>query len=394
MFAYIPKPYPGEILYSRLARMWRHMGEPPPTRILRRLIGGINCSTVLDLPGHLDHLAGCFPVAFAIDPDWLIDESTLFPYLMAFQTEVSCSVLRAKLKTRQPTLYGQQTGLAAGRSSGPLRLKYCADCAREMEKEHGEVYWRREHQIPGVLVCPRHRCSLFAFEPVAEGLASIRKTFFYASPERCTEDRLPLIPAAHVGEYPFLLRIAQASGELLDHPREVPADDQARAAIARQLRDKGLYKGSTALDRSRTTARLRAHIGRAHELLPPAIRISLDSGYWLNQSVRGDFGIHPLFHLLMKDFLEHEEDYSRQYGNGPWACPNHKVPHTDAHPVKAVRVIRTGNKLRGFFSCPCGYVYSKDAEWDLDGSSSATPVIYAPTHKTVEPEDDSVPFAT
>jgi hypothetical protein len=57
-------------------------------------------------------------------------------------------------------------------------------------------------------------------------------------------------------------------------------------------------------------------------------------------------------------------------------------------------VQRTGNKLLGFFSCPCGYVYSKSAEWGLNGSSSATPVVYAPTHKTIESEFDSMPFAT
>lgn len=96
----------------------------------------------------------------------------------------------------------------------------------------------------------------------------------------------------------------------------------------------------------------------------------------------------------MKDFLEHEEDFSHQYGRGPWECPNHTVPHADAQPIKYVRVQRTGNKLLGFFSCPCGYVYSKSAEWGLNGSSSATPVVYAPTHKTIESEFDSMPFAT
>lgn len=394
MFAYIPRPYPDELLYSRLARMWRHMGEPAPTRILRRLVGGINCSTVLDLPGHLDHLAGCFPAAFGIDPDRLINDETLFPYLMTFQTEASRSALRCKLKTGQPTFYGTQTGLVVGRSSGPLSLKYCADCAKEMEQEYGEVYWRRDHQIPGMLVCPRHRLSLFAFRPAEEGLASVRKTFFYASPERCTEKRPPLIPAALVGEIPFLLRIAQASCELLEQRREVPADRHARTEFSLQLRAKGLCKGSKALDRPRATERLRAHIGRSLELLPGAIRKSLNSGYWLTQSVRGSLRIHPLFHLLMKDFLEHEEDFSRQYGVGPWACRNHTVPHADAHPIKAVRVVRTGNKLLGFFSCSCGYVYSKHAEWGLDGASPATPVLYAPASKADESELDLVPVVT
>lgn len=394
MFAYIPKPYPGELLYSRLARMWRHMGEPPPARMMRRLLGGTNCSTISDLPGHLNHLAGRFPAAFGIDPDRLIDDSTLFPYLMAFQTDAARSALRQALKTSQPTFYRSQPGLAAGRIFSSLSLNYCAECAKEMDQEHGEVYWRRDHQIPGVLICPRHRRSLFSFKPAKEGLTSIGKTFFYASPERCTQDRPPLIPDAHVGEIPFLLRIAQASCELLKQRPEVPADGHVRTEFSRQLRAKGLNRGMHALDRPRTTARLQAHVGRSLELLPGAVGQALDSGYWLDQSVRGNFRIHPLFLLLMRDFLDHEEDFSRQYGSGSWACPNHMVPHTDAHPIKAVRVVRTGNKLLGFFSCPCGYVYSKKAEWGLDGSNSAMPVVYAPTPKTIGSELDSVPFAT
>lgn len=78
----------------------------------------------------------------------------------------------------------------------------------------------------------------------------------------------------------------------------------------------------------------------------------------------------------------------------PGAYPNHTVPHTDVYPTKAVRVVRTGNKLLGFFSCPCGYVYSKRAEWGLDASGSATPVVYAPKTEAVESELDSIPPST
>jgi hypothetical protein len=35
-------------------------------------------------------------------------------------------------------------------------VRYCPACIAEDQKYHGETYWRRLHQAPGVLICPVH----------------------------------------------------------------------------------------------------------------------------------------------------------------------------------------------------------------------------------------------
>lgn len=39
-------------------------------------------------------------------------------------------------------------------------LRYCPECAKEDREKYGETYWHREHQIPKIRVCPKHRCFL------------------------------------------------------------------------------------------------------------------------------------------------------------------------------------------------------------------------------------------
>lgn len=37
---------------------------------------------------------------------------------------------------------------------------FCAECVREDQEFHGQSYWRREHQIPGMLWCSKHATPL------------------------------------------------------------------------------------------------------------------------------------------------------------------------------------------------------------------------------------------
>ena len=39
-------------------------------------------------------------------------------------------------------------------------LRFCSLCAKEDREKYGETYWHREHQIPRIRVCPRHRLYL------------------------------------------------------------------------------------------------------------------------------------------------------------------------------------------------------------------------------------------
>ena len=39
-------------------------------------------------------------------------------------------------------------------------MRYCPLCAAADREQHGETYWHRKHQLPGVEICLEHRCRL------------------------------------------------------------------------------------------------------------------------------------------------------------------------------------------------------------------------------------------
>ncbi|MFY3790689.1 TniQ family protein [Ureibacillus sp. MALMAid1270] len=43
------------------------------------------------------------------------------------------------------------------------RLYYCPKCIKKQFEKHGESYWSRLHQIPGIFVCGIHRSSLVEY---------------------------------------------------------------------------------------------------------------------------------------------------------------------------------------------------------------------------------------
>ncbi|MDO8775302.1 MAG: TniQ family protein, partial [Burkholderiaceae bacterium] len=85
MLAYFPKVYPGELLYSVLARYHLHVGTPGPMHTLDALFGNRKVISTFDLPGHLQSLADRIPPDCDLSVDRVIDTLTLFSYFTAFE---------------------------------------------------------------------------------------------------------------------------------------------------------------------------------------------------------------------------------------------------------------------------------------------------------------------
>lgn len=44
------------------------------------------------------------------------------------------------------------------------KLKYCPVCMKEEVEAYGESYWHREHQIPSITACRKHKCRLIDYK--------------------------------------------------------------------------------------------------------------------------------------------------------------------------------------------------------------------------------------
>ncbi|MDJ0577721.1 MAG: TniQ family protein [Xenococcaceae cyanobacterium MO_234.B1] len=56
-------------------------------------------------------------------------------------------------------------------------LKFCPKCCAEDTRKYGEAYWHRQHQIPGMLVCLKHKISLLDSEILLEN----KQIHYYAA---------------------------------------------------------------------------------------------------------------------------------------------------------------------------------------------------------------------
>lgn len=101
----------------------------------------------------------------------LLWRHTVFPYATAFFDRVVYeSAVAAALSTGEAAI-GMGAVTQSASDFVPFR-RFCAACAREDRKRWGESYWRRAHNLPGVLVCVHHGTVLRTTELPTSGWKS------------------------------------------------------------------------------------------------------------------------------------------------------------------------------------------------------------------------------
>lgn len=157
MIAFFPEAYHDELLYSLLSRYHQRSGNARFVFTAEELYRN----------GKITHPSIDFVNVFTDDAmKWLTkekpweiaaEEHTMFPALIRF----------LPLQRRREAEEGvrKQNGNWKNIMCLPVLeekryLRFCSLCAKEDREKYGETYWHREHQIPRIRVCPRHRLYL------------------------------------------------------------------------------------------------------------------------------------------------------------------------------------------------------------------------------------------
>lgn len=152
--ALLPKPYPDEVIGSVIARaVWQN---GLPLKVLLKDVFGSNRSYSSFLMGsglrRLELLAGT-------DAEEILMCHTVFPYSTAFMP----GSVRAGLKSKALSLTKSEdclSSLTKNVSHGVPYRRVCTLCIQEDLVTYGESYWRREHLLPGAIVCTQHGVKL------------------------------------------------------------------------------------------------------------------------------------------------------------------------------------------------------------------------------------------
>ncbi|WP_138471790.1 TnsD family Tn7-like transposition protein [Poseidonocella sp. HB161398] len=213
MLTYFPAQLPDELLYSRLARYHRHSCSVSAKQTLDDLFGDRSVRASVDLQCHLRALSRRMPPTVREYPHALV-RATLFGFHAAYQPKAIVDAARRAMIDGPAAGLHARLGIAAGLRLPPARLRWCPDCADEARARHGEAYWHRSHQLPGVLVCPDHGSALVAARMPEK---HSQHDFVAASRETCVQ------PTDNPAEWreagtDLLGEIARKAVRILDRP--------------------------------------------------------------------------------------------------------------------------------------------------------------------------------
>lgn len=345
MLPYFPPAYPDELLYSLLARFHCHIGETSPKRTLDTLFGARSVRAGVAVQGHLQPLSERLPPERGMTPDQLLTEFTLYPFLTAFQPEGIRLMVRDALISGPSDWVTVRLGLAASRIQGATALRYCPACRSEMLARHGELYWRRDHQLPGVLACPEHGVSL-KDSTVRPGLLG-QHSFIAADEENCPE-----IPPDALNNGSLQRMVAKRCANLLRSPPVPMSLQDWGQHYHRELRLRGFGKGEDRIDQRRLSWDFASWSGELG---------TQSTEHWLAAMARKHRkAFHPLQHVLLSLFLEVHPPVAETspFGPGPWPCHNPLADHHGQPETQLQELHCERGKPIGRFVCSCGYVFS------------------------------------
>jgi hypothetical protein len=143
-----------ELLTSALVRTCRRAGLPVTT-VMRWLTGSRKFTPGFFQICHLERIAELS----SCSPACLLWEHSVFPYATAFYSDI----IFEKHWVRAHSIGKVASGIAStiqNVSCYSTMRRYCPKCVAEDTAAWGEAHWRRSHNLPGVVVCVTHRCTL------------------------------------------------------------------------------------------------------------------------------------------------------------------------------------------------------------------------------------------
>lgn len=362
---FFPVLYKDELLYSAFARYHQYSGNENSKTTMEDLFGSTTVCATTILPSQLEKLCKRFPSPNTFSLDELIDRHTLLPYYAPFISKDRYQQVRDKMIHNNGTSLYMAIGRAASSIKNPRMLKYCIRCIEEDEKEHGEIYWHRTHQVEGVKVCPKHHDWLiesrvkYAERKNKHQFISLENGYVSNEKKQSIEDMKHLVLIAEQTFYLLNQTVDSINLEQLQKYYISKLQLKKLAATSGRIKWKDLILKFNQFYGEELLKENNSYIERNTE------------DTWLHKLFRKPrVTCHPLRHILVLNFLG-ETVQSMQYqigdysflpfGSGPWLCLNKVADHYRQPSVNSCVISRDSKTKQpvGTFSCTCGFAYSR-----------------------------------
>lgn len=372
MQVYLPTPYPEELFLSSVSRYAQRLGLENLKPLSNALYGYERDTRPIDtdLPTSMIAVAERLSLAWGFSGKELVENHTLYPFYARYLDENRRSkCLESLLRGRSGNEYyplAKRTRL--GKSSLDNHLRLCRSCTESDMSVYGESYWRRVHQLPGVLVCPQHRTPLI----MTTACKYTRKLHQHYDPISIISSSPIRYCLTRNSDIEKATKLAKRCQEILHDevalwsPAELP-DAYRKAAIERSL-----THGTKLLDQKNICQAFMNYYGADFIRMLGMPASSHANSRWLSRMFGENVPTFPLYHALIQLFLESLRPKLNAdviFCAGPWKCPNPFASHTEAYPITKSMMEFYRNKdgnISANVTCSCGFCFTFDKVSEAD----------------------------
>lgn len=157
---HIPAPLPDEHSKGYQGRVRRLNGDIPLVTLRKHLVNSLNAR---EENSAKYNIVEALALASQVGLERFVRNHTLMPFLRIVHSDSAASAHGTASSYRQLT----QAGLVVADHCA----KFCLDCVNEDRLAIGFAYWRRSHQLPGIVFCSKHQSILYEVHRDAPALA-------------------------------------------------------------------------------------------------------------------------------------------------------------------------------------------------------------------------------
>lgn len=160
MINYFPRLYEDELLYSAVSRYRRICGIINKNTIVQDFYGKKQGMFQMLFPLHLNKFVEMLPSGSKITGEQLLLNHTMYPFYTKFLSKQISDDIKDGILDKENISIIVKACLHSREANSNKYLKFCPLCVAQDIEVLGESYWRREHQVNGVLFCSKHGIEL------------------------------------------------------------------------------------------------------------------------------------------------------------------------------------------------------------------------------------------
>jgi len=358
-------PYEDEVLYSVFARYHVRSGNTSYKATIKDLFGSTSVTAVMDLPSNIQNLVNNMPLNSRYTEEYLIKSHTLFPFYSAFLPPKRAEqIFESMIGEKGGGIYSR-TGIMASSITLNQYFKFCPACAKEDKLQYGELYWHRVHQIPGILICPKHHVPLYDSQVPIRGYN--KHEYKAAVEENCVEPDIAVKYSDDVFEK--LIRLAKDAQILLNSDFQKRNIEWYKEQYLAKMMEMGFATSNGKVHQKEFIKEFIDYYGEKFlEIVQSGVDVDNDSNWLMDMIRKKNKTAHPIRHLLLSRFLGislpdlfYKKMEYKPFGDGPWPCLNAASDHYLKPVVSDLKVsYSTDSKCPvGTFSCTCRFVYTR-----------------------------------